>query len=71
MLGWDKFCETLIQQCDPKRLCIVLYDREFCLNYTIFNIIIGIKDGGLVDIQEEVGDITELRNKSRIDRRGI
>lgn len=71
MLGWDKFCETLVQQYDTKTLCIVLHDREFCLNYTIFNIIIGIKDGGLIDIHEEVCDITELRNESRTDRRGI
>lgn len=53
------------------QFCIVLHDREFCLNYTIFNIIIGIKDGGLADIHEDVGDIIELRNKSRKDRREI
>lgn len=51
----------LIQQCDTKRLCLILYARYFCLNPTTFSIIMRIKDGGeLVDIQEKVDDIIEL-----------
>ena len=58
------FCETLVQQCDTKRHCIVLHGREFCLNPTTFSIVMGIKDGGeLVNIREEAGDIIELRAK--------
>lgn len=66
------FCETLVQQCDTKRHCIVLHGREFCLNPTTFSIVMGIKDGGEpVYIREEAGDIIELRAKYRTGGRGI
>ena len=52
------FCETLVQQSDTKRHCIVLHSREFCLNPTTFSIVMGIKDGGEpIYIREEAGDI--------------
>ncbi|XP_052296312.1 uncharacterized protein LOC107177990 isoform X2 [Citrus sinensis] len=66
------FCETLVQQYDTKRHCIVLHGREFCLNPTTFNIVMGIKDGGEpVYIREEAGDIIKLRAKYRTGGRGI
>lgn len=66
------FCETLVQQSDTKRHCIVLHSREFCLNPTTFSIVMGIKDGGEpVYIREEAGDIIELHAKYRTSGRGI
>ena len=45
---------------------------EFCLNPTTFSIAIGIKDGGEpVCIQEEAGDIIELRAKYRTSGKRI
>ncbi|GAY65734.1 hypothetical protein CUMW_243340, partial [Citrus unshiu] len=52
------FCETLVQQSDTKRHCIVFHSREFCLNPTTFSIVMGIKDGGEpIYIREEAGTV--------------